>query len=252
MKILVIGSGGREHALAWKCSTDKFVEKVYVAPGNAGTFLEEKIENISLDINNNEDVSSFCVSNNIELVIVGPEDPLVNGLVDFLESKNIKVFGPSKGAAQLEGSKTFAKDFFIKYGIPTANYKSFDNHHDALKYLDKIDFPSVVKADGLAAGKGVIICDDREAAEKALEKAGITVNKNMVPFDQRSPFITSGIRIGTPAITTRNMGSSEMKKIASFINTVVTDADNEDTIQNVKSQVKELCDSFPIYEESSH
>ena len=102
MKILVIGSGGREHALAWKCSTDKFVEKVYVAPGNAGTFLEEKIENISLDINNNEDVSKFCVSNNIELVIVGPEDPLVNGLVDFLESKNIKVFGPRKGAAQLE------------------------------------------------------------------------------------------------------------------------------------------------------
>ena len=169
MKILIIGSGGREHALAWKCSTDKFVEKVYVAPGNAGTFLEEKIENISLNINNNEDVSNFCISNNIELVIVGPEDPLVNGLVDFLESKNIKVFGPSKGAAQLEGSKTFAKDFFIKYGIPTANYKSFDNHHDALKYLDKIDFPSVVKADGLAAGKGVIICDDREAAEKALE-----------------------------------------------------------------------------------
>ena len=91
-----------------------------------------------------------------------------------------------------------------------------------------------------------------KAAEKALEKAGITVNKNMVPFDQRSPFITSGIRVGTPAITTRNMGSSEMKKIASFINTVVTDADNDDTIQNVKSQVKELCDSFPIYEESSH
>ena len=91
-----------------------------------------------------------------------------------------------------------------------------------------------------------------KAAEKALEKAGITVNKNMVPFDQRSPFITSGIRVGTPAITTRNMGSNEMKKIASFINTVVTDADNEDTIQNVKSQVKELCDSFPIYEESSH
>ena len=115
MKILVIGSGGREHALAWKCSTDTFVEKVYVAPGNAGTFLEEKIENISLDINNNEDVSNFCVSNNIELVIVGPEDPLVNGLVDFLESKNIKVFGPRKGAAQLEGSKTFAKDFFVKY-----------------------------------------------------------------------------------------------------------------------------------------
>ena len=96
MKILVIGSGGREHALAWKCSTDKFVEKVYVAPGNAGTLLEEKIENISLDINNNEDVSNFCVSNNIELVIVGPEDPLVNGLVDFLESKNIKVFGPER------------------------------------------------------------------------------------------------------------------------------------------------------------
>ena len=169
MKILVIGSGGREHALAWKCSTDKFVEKVYVAPGNAGTFLEEKVENISLDINNNEDVSNFCISNNIELVIIGPEDPLVEGLVDYLESKNIKVFGPRKGAAQLEGSKTFAKDFFVKYDIPTANYKSFYNYQDALKHLDKISFPSVVKADGLAAGKGVIICEDKEAAEKALE-----------------------------------------------------------------------------------
>ncbi len=169
MKVLVIGSGGREHALAWKCSTDAFVEKVYVAPGNAGTALEEKIENVPLDLNKNEDVSSFCISNNIELVIIGPEDPLVEGLVDYLESKNIKVFGPRKGAAQLEGSKTFAKDFFVKYDIPTANYKSFYNYQDALKHLDKISFPSVVKADGLAAGKGVIICEDKEAAEKALE-----------------------------------------------------------------------------------
>ena len=199
MKILVIGSGGREHALAWKCSTDKFVEKVYVAPGNAGTLLEEKIENISLNINNNEDVSKFCISNNIELVIVGPEDPLVNGLVDFLESKNIKVFGPRKGAAQLEGSKTFAKDFFIKYGIPTANYKSFDNHHDALKYLDKIDFPSVVKADGLAAGKGVIICDDQiiplatSQDHKAVGDGDVGLNTGGMGAYSPAPIVTDEI-----------------------------------------------------------
>ena len=169
MKVLIIGSGGREHALAWKCSVDDFVKKVFVAPGNAGTGSEKKIENVFLDLNKNDEIASFCISNNIDLVIIGPEDPLVNGLSDYLQSKDIKVFGPSKGASQLEGSKTFAKDFFLKYGIPTAKYRSFDNYQDSVDHLKTISYPSVIKADGLAAGKGVIICEDHNAAKDALE-----------------------------------------------------------------------------------
>ena len=169
MKILVIGSGGREHALAWKCAQDNFVSHVYVCPGNAGTHIEDKLSNIEININNFEAVESFCKDENIELVIIGPEQPLVLGLSDYLQSKNIKTFGPSKDAAQLEGSKTFSKDFFIKYGIPTADYKSFDDYNPALKYLDEIEYPTVVKADGLAAGKGVIICSNKHQAEEALK-----------------------------------------------------------------------------------
>ena len=117
MNILVIGSGGREHALAWKSSQDEQVSKVFVCPGNAGTALEKKLENISLDLNNFEAIADFCKKENINLVIIGPEQPLVMGMTDFLQSKNINTFGPSQAAAQLEGSKTFSKDFFIKYGL---------------------------------------------------------------------------------------------------------------------------------------
>ncbi len=169
MHILIIGSGGREHALAWKSAQDESVSKVFVCPGNAGTALENKTTNISIDSNNFEAIENFCITENIELVIIGPEQPLVNGLTDYLHSKNIKTFGPSQAAAQLEGSKTFSKDFFIKYGIPTAAYASFDNFDAALDYIDNIDYPTVVKADGLAAGKGVIICQNKEEAVKALE-----------------------------------------------------------------------------------
>jgi phosphoribosylamine--glycine ligase len=169
MHILIIGSGGREHALAWKSAQDESVSKVFVCPGNAGTALENKTTNISIDSNNFEAIENFCITENIELVIIGPEQPLVNGLTDYLHSKNIKTFGPSQAAAQLEGSKTFSKDFFIKYGIPTAAYASFDNYDAALDYIDNIDYPTVVKADGLAAGKGVIICQNKEEAVKALE-----------------------------------------------------------------------------------
>jgi len=169
MKVLVIGSGGREHALAWKAAQDNEVSKVFVCPGNAGTALEEKLCNVSIDVNNFQALEEFCVKENIGLVIIGPEQPLVNGLADYLQSKNIKTFGPSQAAAQLEGSKTFSKDFFIKYGIPTAAYASFDNYDDAREYINNIDYPTVVKADGLAAGKGVIICADVNAAQTALE-----------------------------------------------------------------------------------
>ena len=169
MNVLIIGSGGREHALAWKSAQDHSVKNVFVCPGNAGTALENKVTNISLDTNNFEIIETFCVDEKIDLVIIGPEQPLVMGMADFLQSKGIKTFGPSQAAAQLEGSKTFSKDFFIKYGIPTAQYASFNDFDSSRSYLDKIDYPTVVKADGLAAGKGVIICNDKEEALKALE-----------------------------------------------------------------------------------
>ena len=169
MKVLIIGSGGREHALAWKCAQDDIVKHVFVCPGNAGTHLEDKVSNIELNLNEFSSIEKFCLEEKVELVIIGPEQPLVDGLTDFLQSKNIKTFGPSKNAAQLEGSKTFSKDFFIKYNIPTAKYKSFDNFESSFKYLNEISFPTVVKADGLAAGKGVIICQNSEEAIKALD-----------------------------------------------------------------------------------
>ena len=169
MKISVIGSGGREHALAWKSSQDRAVTKVYVSPGNAGTALEEKLENISLDLNNFAEIADFCIKEKIALVIIGPEQPLVMGMADFLQANDINTFGPSEAAAQLEGSKTFSKDFFIKYGIPTAGYAAFDSYDAALTHLNEIEYPTVVKADGLAAGKGVIICSSKEEAVNALD-----------------------------------------------------------------------------------
>ena len=169
MKILVIGSGGREHALAWKAAQDVDVSEVFVCPGNAGTELEEKLTNISIDHTDFDSIEKFCHEQKIYLVIIGPEQPLVNGLTDFLVSKNINVFGPSKAAAKLEGSKTFSKDFFKKYGIPTADYASFDNFDSASHHLNEINYPTVVKADGLAAGKGVIICENKAEAIDALE-----------------------------------------------------------------------------------
>ena len=169
MKVLIIGSGGREHALAWKCAQDDIVKHVFVCPGNAGTYLEDKVSNVELNLNEFSSIEKFCLEEIVELVIIGPEQPLVDGLTDFLQSKNIKTFGPSKNAAQLEGSKTFSKDFFVKYDIPTAKYKSFDNFESSIAYLNEISFPTVVKADGLAAGKGVIICQNSEEAIKALD-----------------------------------------------------------------------------------
>ena len=169
MRVLIIGSGGREHALAWKCAQDDIVKHVFVCPGNAGTYLEDKVSNVELNLNEFSSIEKFCLEEKVELVIIGPEQPLVDGLTDFLQSKNIKTFGPSKNAAQLEGSKTFSKDFFVKYNIPTAKYKSFDNFESSLEYLNEISFPTVVKADGLAAGKGVIICQNSEEAIKALD-----------------------------------------------------------------------------------
>lgn len=166
MKILLIGSGGREHALAWKIAKNDRVEKIFVAPGNGGTAIEAKCENI--DITDIEELLSFAIENSIDLTIVGPEDPLTKGIVDKFKEKGLKIFGPSEKAARLEGSKSFSKDFMKKYGVKTAEYEVFYNHKDALEYLNKCPYPTVVKADGLAAGKGVAICENKEEAVKAV------------------------------------------------------------------------------------
>ena len=154
--------------MAWKCAQDNSVKHVFVCPGNAGTYLENKVSNVEIDPNDFDAIENFCVKENIELVIIGPEQPLVMGLTNFLQSKSIKAFGPSKEAAQLEGSKTFSKDFFVKHSIPTAGYKSFNNYEESINHLDLISYPTVVKADGLAAGKGVIICKNKDEAVDAL------------------------------------------------------------------------------------
>ena len=156
MNILIIGSGGREHALAWKCAQDQNVNQVFVAPGNGGTSLDQGIENLKIDIKNADSIANICNQNGIDLVIIGPEQPLVDGLVDDLQLKNINVFGPSAKASRLEGSKAFSKEFFKKYKIPTANYATFNDIESALDHLKDISFPTVIKADGLAAGLSLI------------------------------------------------------------------------------------------------
>ena len=195
MYILVIGSGGREHALAWKCAQDESVSKVFVCPGNAGTALENKVSNISINVDDFAAVKDFCIKKNIALVIIGPEQPLVDGLVDYLHSNGIKTFGPSRAAAQLEGSKTFSKDFFIKYGIPTATYAAFDNFDNAKDYLKKIPYPTVVKADGLAAGKGVIICQTESEALEAL----VNIFKDQAFGDAGTSIVIEDFLIGEEA-----------------------------------------------------
>ncbi|MDB4040379.1 phosphoribosylamine--glycine ligase [Methylophilaceae bacterium] len=157
MKALIIGNGGREHALAWKIEQSPLVEKVFVAPGNGGTALEKKIENIDIGINDINKLVLFAKKEKIDLTIIGPEVPLSKGIVDkFIENK-LKVFGPTKLAAQLESSKDFSKKFMERHKIPTAKYKTFTNIKDAHKYINEEGAPIVIKADGLAAGKGVVV-----------------------------------------------------------------------------------------------
>jgi phosphoribosylamine---glycine ligase len=167
MKVLVIGSGGREHAIAWKLSQSPLVDKIYCAPGNGGTALENKCGNIN--ITKNEELLRFAKENNIEVTIVGPEGPLVEGIADIFKEAGIKVFGPSKQAAALEGSKAFSKDFMKKYGIKTAAYEVFENVSDSINYLESCSYPIVIKADGLAAGKGVAICQSFEEARLCID-----------------------------------------------------------------------------------
>ena len=166
MKVLVIGSGGREHALAWQCAQFEEVKQVIVAPGNAGTALEKKISNIDIDSEDIPKLISFAKEELIDITIVGPEAPLVLGVVDEFTGQGLAIFGPSKQAAQLEGSKVFCKDFLERNKIPTAYYKSFTETKPAINYVKEKGVPIVIKADGLAAGKGVIIANSfKEAAD---------------------------------------------------------------------------------------
>lgn len=168
MKVLIIGSGGREHALAWKAAASPLVSKVFVAPGNPGTAREAKVENVAIGAEDIIALRDFAVKNAIDLTIVGPEAPLVMGVTDVFTEAGLKIFGPSKAAAQLEGSKSFTKDFLERHHIPTARYQTFTETEPALEYLRSHGAPVVVKADGLAAGKGVIVAMDLETAENAV------------------------------------------------------------------------------------
>ena len=166
MKVLIVGSGGREHAIAWKVAQSPRVEKIYCAPGNAG--IEEYAQCVDIGAMEFEKLAAFAKEEQIDLTVIGMDDPLVGGVVDVFEREGLRVFGPRKNAAVLEGSKAFSKDLMKKYGIPTAAYENFTDPKEALAYLETAKFPIVLKADGLALGKGVLICQDLEEA-----KAGV-------------------------------------------------------------------------------
>ena len=169
MNVLLIGSGGREHALAWKLAQSDKVKKVIVAPGNAGTALESKVENVAIEAEDIHSLLDYAKNNAIDLTVVGPEAPLVDGIVDLFSTEGLRCFGPSKGAAQLEGSKAFSKDFFARHNIPTASYGNFTDIDEAISYIKEQGAPIVIKADGLAAGKGVILAETEEEAIEAVK-----------------------------------------------------------------------------------
>jgi phosphoribosylamine--glycine ligase len=168
MKVLIVGGGGREHALAWKAAQSKLVQQVYIAPGNAGTALEDGMENVAIGAEDIDGLLKFASTNQIELTIVGPEAPLVAGIVDRFEDSGLTIFGPRANAAQLEGSKTFTKDFLARHEIPSAGYQSFTDVTAACEYVEQQGTPIVIKADGLAAGKGVIIAQTQDEARATI------------------------------------------------------------------------------------
>jgi len=168
MIVGIIGSGGREHAICHSLNSSPKVEKIYCFPGNAGT--NKIAQNISLNLENFNDLKNFIKIHKIDLVVIGPEKPLVDGIVDFLEAHNIKVFGPNKLASQLEGSKIFTKNLCEKYNIPTAKFGIFQNINDATQFIKKTNYPLVIKADGLASGKGVYICENIKDSKIAINE----------------------------------------------------------------------------------
>ena len=183
MRVLVIGNGGREHALAWKLADSRDVERVFVAPGNAGTATEPGVENLSIPVDDTDALILAARDHQIDLTVVGPEAPLVNGIVDRFESAGLPCFGPSAGPAQLEGSKSFTKAFLDRHNIPTASWQAFTDPESARRYIESQDVPLVLKADGLAAGKGVIIANDRDQALAAV--AEILVDQRFGGAGQR-------------------------------------------------------------------
>ncbi len=168
MKVLIVGGGGREHALAWKATQSTLVNQVFVAPGNAGTAQEDKVTNIDIGAEDIDALLEFALQAGIDITIVGPEAPLVSGIVDRFRQSGLRIFGPSAAAARLEGSKTFSKDFLARHQIPTASYQSFTEIQPAINYVKAQGMPIVVKADGLAAGKGVILADTETQAIEAI------------------------------------------------------------------------------------
>jgi len=197
MKVGIIGSGGREHAICQSIKKSSRVEKIYCFPGNAGTF--ELAENVEIDLSDFNKIKEFSISNKINLLIVGPEKPLVDGIVDFFKNTEIDVFGPDKISSQLEGSKIFTKKICEKYKIPTAKFGIFESSGKAITFLDKTQFPLVIKADGLASGKGVYICENKNSADMAIKeifngKFGIAKNVLIEEFltgEEMSYFIIS-------------------------------------------------------------
>jgi len=168
MNVGIIGSGGREHAITHSIKSSKNVENIYCIPGNAGT--NKIAKNIEININNFDQIKSLIIEKSIDFLIIGPEKPLVNGLVDYLKDTKVKIFGPNKAASQLEGSKIFTKNLCKKYSIPTANFGVFQSSSQSKKFLEKSNYPIVIKADGLAAGKGVYICEDKNSADQAVDE----------------------------------------------------------------------------------
>ncbi len=197
MKVGIIGSGGREHAICDALAKSKKIKQIYCFPGNAGTVQLAK--NIEIDTNDFDKLKNFIIKNNIDLIVVGPEKPLVKGIVDFFQKNNIKVFGPNKIASQLEGSKIFTKKICEKYNIPTAKFNIFENIDDAKKFINEVKFPLVIKADGLASGKGVYICEDKKNAVNSIEeifngKFGLAKNVLIEEFlvgEEMSYFVVS-------------------------------------------------------------
>jgi phosphoribosylamine--glycine ligase len=212
MKVGIIGSGGREHAICFALNKSTKIKQIYCFPGNAGTL--KIAENVSIDVENFDELKNFIISNKIDLVIVGPEKPLVNGIVDFLERHSINVFGPNKSASQLEGSKIFTKNLCKKYQIPTAKFGIFETVNDALLFSNNANYPLVIKADGLASGKGVYICENKNDSEIAINeifngKFGVTNNLLIEEFlvgEEMSYFII------TDGKTIKNFGSAQDHK----------------------------------------
>ena len=212
MKVGVIGSGGREHAICLGLKNSSKIEKIYCFPGNAGT--SEIAENVILNLDDFENIKNFILHNKIDLIVVGPEKPLVDGLVDYLEQFNINVFGPNKISSQLEGSKIFTKNLCQKYNIPTARFGIFQNKIDAKKFLEKTKYPTVIKADNLASGKGVYICNDNREALTAINeifdgKFGLAKNLLIEEFlqgEEMSYFIISD------GITFKHFGTAQDHK----------------------------------------